>query len=238
MKPQYRALGVGVEIAWTRVMKALLLLCLGCATVPLPVPEAWHSNTLSFEGRRWHVRESPIPVGAGPSLWSSSGAFVEAGRLHLRASPVHGAWRAVEIASPVLDWPVDVSMRLSPLPRIDEDTIIGVFLYQNDRCEVDVEFAQWGEASSLPAQFATSFQNGAEVRRFARPEGPITIRFTWDDDALVVSLETAQRTRSWRVPTTHIGPSPQLRLHINVWRLPRGGPLHDPTTLIVESVRL
>lgn len=227
------------NLLWVSAMKLLLLLCLGCATIPptpLPVPEAWRSDTLRFEGRSWHVRESRTPVGAGPNLWSSEGARVEGGRLHLRASEAQGAWHSVEVASPVLDWPLQLSVHLGALPNIDENTVVGVFLYEDDRREVDVEFAQWGESDSLPAQFAVSFQNAAEVRRFPWPEGPVTVRFAWDSDALVVTLESEQSTRTWRVPTEHTGPTPSLRLHINVWRLPASGHLHDPTTLVVDGV--
>lgn len=218
-------------------MRPLLLLVLGCATVPpLPVPEAWRTDTIRFEGRSWHVRESHTPVGAGPNLWSAEGVRVQDGRLHLSASETRGEWRSAEVASPVLEWPLELSVHLHPLPKIDENTVVGVFLYEDDRREVDVEFAQWGDANSLPAQFAVSFQNAAEVRRFPWPEGPVTLHFVWDDDALVVSLESGVAIRTWRVPTEQAGPPPRLRLHINVWRLAAAGHAQPPATLVVDGV--
>lgn len=224
-------------LLWGKGMKLLLLLIVGCATVPpLPVPLAWRSDTIRFEGTSWNVRESHTPVGAGPNLWSREGVRVKDGQLHLSAFERRGKWHSAEVASPVLEWPLELSVRLRALPRIDEHTVVGVFLYEHDRREVDVEFAQWGDANSLPAQFAVSFQNEAQVRRFPWPEGAITLHFEWDANALVVSLLSETTTRTWRVPTAHVGPNPSLRLHINVWRRPVGGHAHESTTIVVDGV--
>lgn len=217
-------------------MRLALFFFAACASVPLPVPSAWKSDTIRFSGRRWHVRESSTPVGAGPSRWSASGARVHGASLELRSGNVDGHPSGVELASSVLSWPIDISVALGELPRVDEYTVIGVFLYENDRCEVDVEFAQWGDSESAPAQFAASLEGGLMVRRFSAPRGPFTIRFRWDDESLQVWLKGEERTRHWRIPTALAERRPRMRLHLNVWRMPRG-PEAPPVSLEVRSVR-
>lgn len=110
------------------------------------------AETLDFAGYRWSVRSGQ--GGPGPNAWDPRNVWVDAsGHLHLKLVQRDGKWTCAEIT---------LQRRLGfgryefevegPLDRLDEKVVLGLFNYptrdvgEDATCEVDIEFARWGEA--------------------------------------------------------------------------------------------
>ncbi|MEM6958817.1 MAG: hypothetical protein AAF645_24255, partial [Myxococcota bacterium] len=123
------------------------MLTLGCAgLLPLP-PGGWRADALIWSGLRWSVRHGGPRAGPGAMLWDGgpAGVWVEAdGRLRLTAGRRGGRWTGAEVAAELPAGSLGAAVCLDDPRRIDDAFVAGVFLYRDDRHELDVEVSRWG----------------------------------------------------------------------------------------------
>lgn len=118
---------------------------------------AWGPKTLVFGGHSWVVRSDATPSGPGPNLWSGTDDNVRLdlqGRLHLRITQRNGQWYCPEVstAAPIAygEYSFYVDGRVDLL---DPNVVLGLFVYENDTSEIDVEMSRWGDPTAQNAQF-------------------------------------------------------------------------------------
>jgi len=105
------------------------------------------AGTVTFSGQTWNVRSGT--GGPGPNQWSDAPDAVwvdDDGALHLtlRQDP-SGAWLCTEVWT---DAPTTFGAHTfyvdSRFDRYDRNVVLGLFTYQDDTHEIDVELAKWG----------------------------------------------------------------------------------------------
>jgi hypothetical protein len=106
------------------------------------------ATTVDFAGLTWNVRSGA--GGPGPNQWSDAPDAVwvdEDGALHLTIrQDTSGAWQCTEVWTdePTTYGPhtfyVDTRFDL-----FDPNVVLGLFTYQDDTHEIDVELAKWGD---------------------------------------------------------------------------------------------
>ncbi len=105
-------------------------------------------RTIEFSGNTWGVRSGF--GGPGPNTWSDSDPSVwvdSQGQLHLEIRQIAGAWRSVQVTTEQVVGYGDYEFLVtSDLEELHEDVVLGLFLYQDDNTEIDIEFARWGDA--------------------------------------------------------------------------------------------
>lgn len=101
---------------------------------------------------RWHIKESEKPVAPGPNYWSGDGksVFVDSRHfLHLKILPDGDRWQCAEVASDrMFGYGVYTFYISSNFARYPANIMAGLFLYENDHSEIDVEFTRWGKSKS------------------------------------------------------------------------------------------
>jgi hypothetical protein len=111
---------------------------------------------IEFAGRSWVVKEG-LRRGPGNNNWSDSPQSVwvdDEGKLHLRIRNVDGVWYSAQIIS--VDDTSYGQHRFfveTPLHEIDENVILGLFLYQDDHHELDIEISRQGQPEGANAKF-------------------------------------------------------------------------------------
>src|SRR5262245_21485745 len=129
------------------------------------------SPTLSFAGATWRPKHSaPSPVGPGPCIFHEQNAATDgAGTLHLRTEVRDGGWTCGEA---VLDGPrgygVYTCQVADGVDRLDRNTVLGLFLYETDTREIDVE------CSAVLTGFASGCQ--FVVQPFTHPGNRVVFR--------------------------------------------------------------
>jgi hypothetical protein len=161
------------------------LLCL------LTASGAAHARTIQFAGLSWTVKSGY--GGPGPNFWSDSteSVWVDAqGRLHLKIRQVEGVWCSAEVLAQQSFGYAQYTAKLSSNPELyDPNAVVGLFVYQNDTEEIDIELTKWGNASDPDTgQFAVQPSVPGTSSRVRFPTGltgtnpPSTHHFTWSPD--------------------------------------------------------
>ena len=121
------------------------------AIATLPPLDPQDTKIISFAGREWYVKSG---CGRGPqaNCWSDTdeSVRVDGEGLHLKVRQVNGVWNSAEVYSNTCTQYGLHRFFLTTRPDLlDRDIVAAFFLYKDDETEVDIEFAKWGEESSI-----------------------------------------------------------------------------------------
>jgi len=208
----------------------VLLLSVGCFLSP----EATAVRTLRFAGFLWHVRSGHGDPGA--NRWSSDGENVwvdDSGQLHLRIRYVNGRWYCSEVYLPIsLGYGRYVFHVGGAIDSLKPMVVVGLFLYQSDRNELDIEFSRWADPSRTNnAQYVVwpaDLQGHLHAFSFSRSESDSVHVIEWTAEAIRFRSAVGNNTGSlagehvvqdWTYPGSSrealvLG---QERVHINLW---------------------
>ena len=222
------------------VMSTLAYLGLASGTAAHAVPLdlstktvrcAASQDSVPFAGRIWRVKRSNTPVGPGPNLFSGSNVCLGPKGLHLRITPDRrGRWRSGEVFLPTslgygtYEWTV-----AGRVDRLNAQAVLGLFVYESDNKEIDIEFARWGWAADpTNAQYVVQpWDEPGNLQRFTMPElGSSVHRFTWQPGSVAfVSRAVDGRVISeWVYRGVHVPTPGAERVHMNLWSY-QGAPL-------------
>jgi len=119
---------------------------LSCAS-DSPVPQ----RVISFSDLKWDVREA-IEEGPGPNNWSSSkgSVFVDSlGQLHLKIRKIAGLWHAAQVTTQKsYGYGKYIFYVATNVEELDPNVVTGLFTYENDAQEIDIEFSRFGNAAN------------------------------------------------------------------------------------------
>ncbi|MEO0514949.1 MAG: PEP-CTERM sorting domain-containing protein [Planctomycetota bacterium] len=124
---------------------------------------------ISFAGIDWYVK-SGNGRGPGPNDWSDTTDNVEVinGKLHLRMTKESdGTWHTAEVYSQQsfgngeYRWKTNTNFE-----NLDRNAVFGLFTYENDQREIDVEFSRFGDANRPLGSFTRQkTESGPEVQK-------------------------------------------------------------------------
>ena len=103
---------------------------------------------LTFAGQQWDVKTGY--GGPGPNHWTDTERAVHVdgnGRLHLTIHEAGGAWQCVDVCSALrTTYGVHRFLVDARLDALDPNAVLGLYLYQDDAHELDIEGSRWGAA--------------------------------------------------------------------------------------------
>lgn len=199
-------------------------------------PPASPARTIAFAGRRWTVKSSGgLLVGPGPNVFSDSVRNVwvdHQQRLHLRITRTEGVWCCAEIAAEEVVGYGRYVFMVGPMPPLDCNVVLGLFLYADDTREIDVEVARFGdEHAPHNAQFvvqplragAAGFRHPFHVPHALRP---VQYEIAWHPDRVAFRSQYPPGADGPAMPIAHAETSRDiprdtrshpLRARINLW---------------------
>jgi len=197
---------------------------------------------LAFARRTWAVRSGT--GGPGPNTWAGQLPYVDADGLHLRVAQVGGRWSCSEVflTSPLGFGTYEWSFRV-PAGGLDANVVLGLFTYETDTRETDVELARWGDVDGHNAQWAVQPATPDNLLRFDVAAGATVVaRYRWSargtaDFSGSQSLGGATTPLpSWSNPRATT--SKRGKAHMNLW-LFQGRPPVDgaPAEVVVTDFR-
>lgn len=158
-------------------------------------------DTVTFAGRKWDIKSSIQPVGPGPNNFSKRYEDVwvdEKGYLHLTIDRHDDVWYSSEVVGrDNLGYGTyTFTIQADPM-SFSENVVFGLFtwddstFYTDGNSEVDIEFAKWGDSSSLtpttfsvqPVSFGSYFPERTREQSvdFDVLKGVTTHQFNWTD---------------------------------------------------------
>jgi hypothetical protein len=219
-------------------MNANRMLLISAITALMVAGPASHAGTISFSGYTWAVRPSG-KGGPGPNYWDQNNVSVDTnGYLHLRLTQRGDRWYSSEVYTQNrLGFGRYEFWLIGRVDKLDRNVVLGLFNYPTSDVgpdgthEIDIEFAQWGDASA-PIGNYTVWPTTTSVRRESKPF-PFTLigdaskhSFTWSPTNVffqslqVRSDNSSHPFASWpyQPPNPATGVSQKsMPVHLNLW---------------------
>lgn len=148
------------------VARLALLAVIGtsCKELPTnPAPEVTPVRaTIHFAARDWQIKVADM-MGPGNNRWSASNVSVDSAGLHLRITRQASQWSCAEVSLPQALGQGCYTFVIGARPDSDIHTIAGLFLYQDDDHELDIELGQFGISSHPGSQYVIQPINDTTV---------------------------------------------------------------------------
>lgn len=196
------------------------------------------ASQLVWSGFTWNVRNQ-TRSGPGNNLWAGANSYLDSlGQLHLTIQKTKAGWTCAEIFTTVnftngtFEWWVN-----SRVDTLDKNVVVGLFVYPGGNTsappltnEIDIEFAQWGNASN-PHLFYTIWPKNTSLpyKSYGLPmnltSNQSTHRFTWSGTSVFYEglngwpNGTTSQFANWTTPPAYdtLIPTMPLYVHMNVW---------------------
>lgn len=208
-------------------------------------------RTISFSGIEWYVKAGFY--GPGPNYWSDSkqNVWVDAkGFLHLKIRKAGGEWRCSEIYSVQEFGYGEFTFQVaSNLEKYPGNVMVGLFVYENDNSEIDIEFANRKSGRVLgwyAVQDSNRYEENCDNFSLNLTGDYSTHKFSWNKQAIIFqsyhghadSLPSAGHLiNEWIYKGHNIPREGNERLRINFWLNSGNEPLNEKELeLIIKSV--
>lgn len=211
-------------------------------------------RTIQFSGINWYVRNDPGEP--GPNQWSDTenNAWVDSlGYLHLKITKVGNTWYCSEIYSEKsYGYGKYIFQLASNAEKYDRNIIVGLFTYENDSREIDIELSRWGDTNSVAGWYTIQPPpyTSANEKSFAlnMTDNYSTHIIDWSKDSINLQSyhgnfdgepSADSLIQQWTYKGNKNPPAGAERLHINFWLLDGLAPVNQKEAeLIIESVTI
>ncbi len=207
---------------------------------------------IQFSGINWYVRNDP--GGPGPNEWSDSenNVWVDSlGYLHLKITKVGNTWYCSEVyTDQSFGYAKYIFQLASNTEKYDQNIVVGLFTYENDSREIDIELSRWGDPSSVdgwytiqPPPYNSKNQKSFSLNLTNNYSSHI---IDWSKDS--INLQSYRGNfdqtpsadsliQQWTYKGSKNPPAGNERLHINFWLLEGHAPVNQKEAeLIIKSV--
>lgn len=211
------------------------------------VPDTTISQ-IEWSGYTWKVRSGV--GGPGPNHWAASRSNIwvdDQGNLHLKIIKKGDKWYCSEIFLPQSlgygEYTFEVSTNVETL---DKNIVFGLFTYETDSREIDIEFSKWGNAANVSGWYSVQPPpfNSLNQKDFALNLSGIltTHQIKWDSSEIYFRSDYGHGMEHlishWTYKGANNPPAGKEKLHLNVWLLKGNAPSNlQETEVVIKSFR-
>lgn len=187
-------------------------------------------TTIQFSGLTWNVRNGS--GGPGPNMWSDSpnSVWVDTeGQLHLKIRKEGDTYYCSEVYTQHSIGHGEYRFYVaSNTENFDPEIVAGLFTYETDTREIDIEFSRWGDSANSGGWYTIQPVVAGNQQHFDMSlAGDLsTHKFTWSSDTIFFQSyaghnaalpATENLIKEWIYTGNYIPPVGNERLHINFW---------------------
>lgn len=206
----------------------------------MSIPAFASNKTIDFSGYTWTVKSGFN--GPGPNNWddSASSVFLDSeNQLHMKVSNIGGQWYSSEVYLPsslgygTYEWETP-----SHVEEIDTNLVLGLFMYQDDTHEIDIEYSQWTDPSEQNVLNYTVQPYTTKSNLYTAPltlaDGVSIHKIEWAKDYILFSTWQNGQKLNERNYTgaDNFAPGGE-KVHINFWMIKGMAPIADTDQEIV-----
>ncbi len=182
------------------------------------------TRTVSFGGYDWKVKSGHY--GPGPNDWlaDETGVFVEDDKLHLTVQEVDGDWYSSEVYLPKsLGYGTYRFETEGRVDAIDPNLVLGLFLYQDETHELDIEYSRWGYEDGKNASFAVQpyTKKGNHSQFSTNLKNASTINeIKWEKNKITFKISQGKKVvKEWVYKGKNNFKPGKERVHMNFWMM-------------------
>jgi len=200
--------------------------------------------TLDFSGLRWNVSKGFS--GPGPNNWFNGikSVWIDSlGKLHLAIRKIGANWYCSSITAQDTMGYGEYSFSLSSdVELYDPNIVVGLFIYENDTKEIDIEFSRWGEITSNPGWYVVQPASSGTSTSFSlNLQGrSSTHKFTWTKGNVKFQsfLSSGELIKEWTYKGSNMPVPNQMKPHINFWLMSGLAPMNlSDAELIISNFK-
>jgi len=212
--------------------------------------ELFAQTTIQFSGISWNVRNGS--GGPGPNNWSNSKSSVwvdTEGQLHLKIQKIDNKWYCAEVnALESFGYGEYRFYVSSNVENYDPEIVAGLFTYETDTREIDIEFSRWGDPASISGWYIVQPASVQSRHSYAlNLAGAFsTHKFVWSKNSCYFQSYHGHYATlpsddflisEWNYAGSNIPPAGKERLHINFWLVGGHVPVNkQEAELVIKSV--
>ncbi|MCF8260940.1 MAG: T9SS type A sorting domain-containing protein [Melioribacteraceae bacterium] len=206
---------------------------------------------INFSGIEWIVKNGT--GGPGPNNWSNDSKSVwvdSTGALHLKIRKEGNKWYCAEVyAQQSFGYGEYRFYVSSDLENYNQNIVVGLFLYENDSREIDIEFSKWGNNSNKSGWYTIQpppYSNSQKNFELNLTGLNSTHSFNWSANNIIfqsyqghfASLPSSNYLiERWNYTGDKNPPLGKERLHINFWLFGGNPPSNqEEAELIINAV--
>ena len=189
---------------------------------------------IKFSGYNWEVRN--YDGGPGPNKFSDTLAWVDKkGYLHLKIAKIGGVYNCAEV---YLDKPLGYGTYTFEVEKrmfLDKRAVLGLFTYEDDENEIDIEFSRWGFCLAPNFQFVVQPTIFGSYKKYYSFSKISRSSFQWMPHAVSFKSNVWPSKPEWIFDTFDTY-SPQSvgkeRVHLNLWLFQGKAPKQEQEVII------
>lgn len=207
-------------------------------------------KTIKFSGFKWEVGNGYS--GPGPNHWSNSQDSVwvdEKRALHLKIRKIDDKWYSASVnLEESLGYGEYTFYLQGHVENFSPNIIVGLFTYESDKREIDIEFTRWGHKQFPNGWYTVQpfpyFFGNQNKFRFALNSKDSVHKFIWNKNKIVFKSYIGQDPsddskiiNKWTYKGKKIPPQGKEKLYINFWLFRGKAPLNNKEEeLIIKRV--
>ena len=189
------------------------------------------AKRIVFGGHVWQVRD--YNGGPGPNRFSDKLVSIDSeGQLHLKIAKIGGIYHCSEL---YLEKPLGYgtySFSVAKVPILDKNTILGLFTYENDKNEIDIEFGSWGCNLFPNFQYVVQPTKWNSFKKVYGYDYDIASEFTWKKTGVDFKSDLWPFKPEWSFTKWSPQSVGKERVHINLWQLKGKAPATEQEVII------
>lgn len=200
------------------------------------------TSYIEWSSHIWKVKNENIS-GPGPNIWSNSNLNVwidTEGNLHLKIIKNMNNWICSEIISLQSFGYGEYTFKVSSnIELLDKNIVLGLFTYENDKKEIDLEFTRKGIASNPAGWYVV--QPSTRRSEFNFPlnlTGDFTThKFIWSSSEILFQSYHGHSTEhlmsKWNYIGRFIPSAHNEKVHLNLWLNKGYTPSHQQESEVI-----
>lgn len=197
------------------------------------------NRTLEFGGYSWNVKNGNF--GPGPNWWTdaTTDVYTDAnGALHLPIVNKNGTWYSSEIYLPnSLGYGTYRFETASRVDLIDPNMVLGLFLYQDDTHELDIEYSRWGWAAGPNVGYSVqpASTKGNNFQYSVTLQGaPVINKINWQADRIDFRIsQNGTILNKWTYTGANNFIPGSERVHLNFWLMSGLAPMDGKNAEVI-----
>ena len=205
-------------------------------------------SQITWSGYTWKVKGGV--GGPGPNNWndSSSNIWVDGqGNLHLNIIKIGNKWYCSEItllqSLGYGEYTFEVSTNVE---NLDKNIVFGLFTYETDSKEIDIEFSRWGNSAMVdgwftvqPPPYNTLNQNSFALNLSGDYS---THKFIWNSSEIYFQSYyghgLVNLINQWSYKGANNPPAGKEKLHLNLWLFNGNAPFNlQEAEVVIKSFK-
>ncbi len=182
-------------------------------------------SQIQWSGYTWSIKSGLGNPGPNNWLANSTSVWVDpAGELHLKIRKIGNIWYSSEIVAPQSLGYGEYTFELSSnIETLDKNIVLGLFTYETDTREIDIEFARWGVATNPAAQYVLQPSSASSKYNFPlnMTGNYSTHKFNWSASEIFFQSYYGHTTdyliNQWMYKGVYNPPAGKERIHLNLW---------------------